>query len=106
MLYPGWIGGIRRDLASRRLKGPVLPPFREVKRGSRKRSDCGVRDRCPSPDPLLQKDNLVGRELATGRHLQRVILMPDGLNKPALLRLARHGHRAAVSSFEDTRPAV
>jgi len=63
-----------------------------------------ARIRCPHLDPFHKQVDLLGRQLARGRHLVRLVL--DGRDQQAFVGFAGHDHRTAFAAGEHGLPGI
>jgi hypothetical protein len=87
------------------LQRPELAAFGQADAGRRFRGGAAGIDGTPA-DPFLEGGDLLGRQLAAGRHLQALVGLPYGLDEQAVFRPARHDGGPAVTTLAQARPVV
>src|SRR5207244_2009771 len=89
-----------------RLERPELAALHQVDGPPARDRRPGVGKQSTAADPLDENGDVAVGQLPLGRHLHALILVPDGADQQALLRLAGDDRRSTVSAFLDGRSAV
>src|SRR5262249_9278718 len=101
VLHPGFVLYLRRRRFGHGLECPVILSLPTVRRSVSSRTrGAGIRSAHPNPGDKIV--DLRGWKFSVGRHLQSAVVVTNGCDQQAFLRIARNNRRTRVSAFFPT----